>query len=137
MKLSRSFRLRVIATLVCSALLSIVPDSIITAQDSQPNQGERLVKLEIKQRSILDGLTSIRVGQGESIRLHWTSDEAVVLHLHGYDIEIPLLPNTPSEMILEASATGRFPITSHGFGASNSTHHDHKLTLLYLEVYPN
>ena len=137
MKLSRSFRLRVIATLVCSALLSIVPDSIITAQDSQPNQGERLVKLEIKQRSILDGLTSIRVGQGESIRLHWTSDEAVVLHLHGYDIEIPLLPNTPSEMILEASATGRFPITSHGFGASDSTHHDHKLTLLYLEVYPN
>ena len=137
MNLSRSFRLRVIATLVCSTLLSIVPDSIITAQDSQPNKGERLVKLEIKQRSILDGLTSIRVGQGESIRLHWTSDEAVVLHLHGYDIEMPLLPNTPSEMILEASATGRFPITSHGFGASDSTHHDHKLTLLYLEVYPN
>ena len=137
MNVSRGFQLRIAAILICGTLLSIVPASITNAQYSRPTQGEHLVKLEIKQLSVLDGLKSIRVSQGERIRLHWTSDEAVVLHLHGYDIEISLFPNTPSEMTLEAGTTGRFPITSHGFGASNSTHHDHKLTLIYLEVYPN
>ena len=126
MNLSRSFRLRVIATLVCGTLLSIVPDSIITAQDSQPNTGERLVKLEIKQRSILDGLTSIRVGQGESIRLHWTSDEAVVLHLHGYDIKEDVPKGGEAVIEFNANATGRFLITSHQpAGEGNDSHSNH------------
>lgn len=79
----------------------------------------------------------MRVKKGEKIRLHWTTDETVVLHLHGYDIEISVSPGTATEMTFEASATGRFPITSHGFGAPDSHNHDDEHTLTYLEVYPD
>ncbi|HEX9585364.1 MAG TPA: hypothetical protein VGB36_12755 [Gammaproteobacteria bacterium] len=38
------------------------------------------------------------------------------LHLHGYDLEIHVRPDEPAAMVIKATATGRFPITSHGWG---------------------
>ncbi|MFC1684038.1 hypothetical protein ACFL0R_01005 [Pseudomonadota bacterium] len=74
----------------------------------------------------------IRVIQGQVVELVWLSDEATELHLHGYDVEIQVKPGQHAVMALAAHATGRFPITSHGFGANANGHQ----TLLYLEVYP-
>ena len=75
-----------------------------------------------------------RVTQGDAVTLRWTTDEAVSVHLHGYDMELAIAPDAPAEMSLEAFATGRFPVTSHGFGG----HHggDEETVLLYLEVHP-
>lgn len=81
------------------------------------------------------GRHNVVVRQGESVRLTWHSDEAVQLHLHGYDIELNLQPGQPGVMDFTARATGRFPVTSHGFGASHGG--GHHQGLLYFEVHPD
>ena len=68
--------------------------------------------------------------------LSWLTDEDVELHLHGYDIEKTVLKGKTATMKIEANLTGRFPITSHGFGKKKGHSHG-KGALLYLEVHPN
>ena len=70
-----------------------------------------------------------RVQQGEAVTLHWTSDRALTLHLHGYDVEQRVTPQMSATMSFTARATGRFPIEIHG-GAERAG------TLAYLEVHP-
>jgi hypothetical protein len=94
----------------------------------------RTIELVISERMIQLEENSIRVTQGETIDLVWKSDEPVKLHLHGYDIEFEVSPEAPTSVTFEAHATGRFPITSHGFGGEHG-HGDE--ALLYLEVYPD
>ena len=74
----------------------------------------------------------IKVGEGDRVELTWVSDESVELHLHGYDIEVQVGTDAPAVMTFAAFATGRFPVTSHGF-SGDSHGHD---TVLYLEVHP-
>ncbi len=123
----------------------------------------RSFELSIVDRAVsLEG-DAIRVSQGERAEIRWVTDEATAIHLHGYDIEISLEPGRPSTMSFEANASGRFPITSHGFEApkqaapAHEHEHDHgehehgehehgaqaaqegdhgEVTLLYFEVYP-
>lgn len=99
-------------------------------QNGQPNRHE----ITIKDRAVVLDNNVIRVTQGDDVELIWTSDEAVELHLHGYDLALELSAGEPGTLSFHARATGRFPVTSHGF----SGEHDHgHSTLLYLEVYPD
>jgi hypothetical protein len=101
------------------------------AQASEP----RVFELEIRDRQILGGEEVVRVNEGESVELRFTTDEAMVLHLHGYDVERSLEPGSVTSFHLEAFATGRFPLTTHG--AAHGDHDGGEVTLLYLEVYPD
>ena len=88
--------------------------------------------IKIEHRKVV-GQKTIRIKQGDKISLKWTTDEKVKVHLHGYDIKKTITPGKAAEMSLTGKATGRFPVTSHGFGKS----HGHgKGALLYLEVHP-
>ena len=98
------------------------------AQDSD----RRVIELQIQHRKLELPGGAIRITEGEVVELRWTSDESVELHLHGYDIETMVQPGTPSVTIFAAHATGRFPITSHGWGDGGHSHD----TLTYLNVYP-
>jgi FtsP/CotA-like multicopper oxidase with cupredoxin domain len=98
------------------------------AQDSP----RRTIEVRIEGRKVVEPLAAIRITEGEVVELRWTSDEAAELHLHGYDLEIEVRPDAPASMVVEAAATGRFPITSHGWGAGGHGHD----ALTYLEVYP-
>ena len=73
---------------------------------------------------------TIRVAEGDRVELRWTADEAVELHLHGYDIELHVTPDEPGTMTFEAHTAGRFPVGSHGTGG-----HGHG-NVVYLEVHP-
>ena len=90
------------------------------------------IELAIENRSLQLQDDTLRVTEGDTVELVWTTDEDVELHLHGYDIELNVSTDAAAVMAFEAHATGRFPITSHGFGDS----HDGHQTLLYLEVHP-
>jgi hypothetical protein len=72
--------------------------------------------------------------------LRWRTDEAVSLHVHGYDIEATLSPASSTRMSFEAGVAGRFAITAHEFGTvarHEATPRKHReITLLYLEVLP-
>ena len=95
--------------------------------------------LRIENGKLSGGARVLRVSQGDTVTLRWTSDRAVVVHLHGYDLEQTVSPGAESVMSLEARATGRFPVELHAApGAAGHSHDDdifHK-PLLYLEVHP-
>ena len=135
MNSAKGLRVLTATIFIWAALFLAVPQT--NGQDTQQKQGEQIFKLDIKQRSLSGDHAYVRVKQGDKVRLLWTSDELVLLHIHGYDIIVSLTPEVPSEVTFKAHATGRFPVTSHGFGAPDPTHHAHEITLLYVEVYPN
>jgi hypothetical protein len=76
----------------------------------------------------------IRVQQGDSVRLRWTSDRPVVLHLHGYDIERKVEPGSVAEMNFVAHAAGRFSVEEHKTDAKGGQHGE--AALVRIEVRP-
>jgi len=104
-----------------------------TVTDGKAATGHELIDLAIRARAA--DRKVVRVKQGETVVLRWTSDEDAELHLHGYDITAEIKRDHPVVMAFQAYATGRFPITAHGFGADHSDHGGEP-TLIYLEVLP-
>lgn len=94
------------------------------------------IEIAIRERAVSEGVDVVRVTEGDSVELHVSTDEAVSLHLHGYDIEFTVVPEKPSIIAFEAFATGRFPISSHGWAGDGDAHRHGHDTLAYLEVHP-
>ena len=90
----------------------------------------RVIDLAIRAGTLAPDQRVIRVSQGDAVTLRWTSDRALTLHLHGYDIEQRLVPATPAAMTFTARATGRFAIEIHAGPG------EREATLGYLEVHP-
>jgi hypothetical protein len=92
--------------------------------------------IKIERGRVPDAIRLIRVNEGDVVKLRWTSDQPIVLHLHGYDIEKRVAPGAITELAFTAFATGRFPIHVHaqGAGAGGHTHEDAPLATI--EVYP-
>jgi hypothetical protein len=109
----------------------LMPCTLIRAAVAQDGS-QRVIEARIENRKVVAPSEAIRVSEGDVIELRWTSDEAVELHLHGYDLVLHVRPDQPAAMVIEAYATGRFPITSHGWGRGGHGHDE----LTYLEVYP-
>ena len=76
-----------------------------------------------------DGEQTIRVIEGDWVELQWSSDEALTLHMHGYNIELDVTPDSPAIMRFHATRTGRFSILNHDGSPPN--------VLLFLEVQTN
>ena len=93
-----------------------------------------MASASIKMRKVV-GKRTIRVTQGDRVQLNWQTDEKVELHLHGIDQKTVVLPGVGGTMRFTAEATGRFPVTSHGFG-NKAGHHHGPGALMYVEVYP-
>lgn len=96
--------------------------------------------ISIRDRRVEGSASTLRIKRGDTVSLRWRSDEAVSLHVHGYDLQVNLSATTPRTIRFEATITGRFPITAHEFGAAadqDARLKKHReVTLLYLEVLP-
>jgi hypothetical protein len=90
----------------------------------------------IEQGRVADAMRLMRVHEGDSVTLRWTSDRPVILHLHGYDIEKRVAPGAVTEFGFTARATGRFPIEIHGPGARAGGAAHEAEPLAVIEVYP-
>jgi hypothetical protein len=90
----------------------------------------------IEQGRVPDAMRLMRVHEGDSVTLRWTSDRPVTLHLHGYDIEKRVAPGGVTELSFTAHATVRFPIEiqSGGARAGGGAHEGEPLAVI--EVYP-
>jgi hypothetical protein len=77
----------------------------------------------------------IRIKQGDAVKLRWTTDRPIALHLHGYDIELKVVPGTVSEMAFTARATGRFPVEEIKPSAKGGHSHG-EAPLVRIEVRP-
>jgi len=90
--------------------------------------------LKVERGRVAENMRLIRVKQGDVVKLRWTSDQVLVVHLHGYDIEKRVAPGGATEMAFTAQATGRFPIHVHAQGPGTRAHED--APLVHVEVYP-
>ena len=90
--------------------------------------------LKIEQGRVSPAMRIVRVKQGDVVKLRWTSDRLVALHLHGYDIEQTVQPDAVAEMNFTARAAGRFAIL-RGVPKSGGGH-THEAPIVTLEVRP-
>jgi hypothetical protein len=90
--------------------------------------------LRIEKGRVAQNMRSIRVKQGDGVKLRWTSDRPIVLHLHGYDIETKVEPGSVAEMGFVARATGRFSVEEHKPDAKGG--HAHGEALVRIDVLP-
>jgi hypothetical protein len=91
--------------------------------------------LKIEKGRVAPNMRRIRVKQGDTVRLRFTSDRPITLHLHGYDIETKIEPGRIAEMSFAARTAGRFPVEEHGTGARGAHSHG-EAPLVQIEVYP-
>jgi hypothetical protein len=110
--------------------------ALIIAGSAGVAAAELTFDIKIEGGRVPEAMRLIRVTEGDVVKLRWTSDRPLVLHLHGYDIEKRVAPGAVSELVFTAYATGRFPIHLHeqGTGAGGHAHED--LPLAIIEVYP-
>jgi len=92
--------------------------------------------IKIERGRVPDTMRLIRVNEGDIVKLRWTSDQPLVLHLHGYDIEKRVVAGAVTELAFTAYATGRFPIHVHAQGAGAGGHAREDAPLAIIEVYP-
>lgn len=91
--------------------------------------------LKVENGKLPQSMRLIRVKQGDAVKLRWTTDRTIVVHLHGYDIEKKVEPGAVSEMTFEARATGRFPVEEHKPNAKSGHSHG-EAPLVRIEVRP-
>ena len=91
--------------------------------------------LKIEQGQVAQNMRLIRVKQRDVVKLRWSTDQPLSLHLHGYDIEQKVEPGTITEMKFTARATGRFTIHPHCARARRQPR-PHEPPLVTIEVYP-
>jgi hypothetical protein len=124
--LSMRSRRTLLCTLVCAASIATV--SVQAA--------ELTFDLRIENNRVPENMRLVRVKQGDSVRLRWSVDQPVTLHLHGYDIEKRIAPGTVGEMSFMARATGRFSLHAHTTAARTGSNAHEEAPLVYIEVYP-
>lgn len=97
-------------------------------------QGKFERKLQLTEGVLDESDRKIIVSKGDTVRLVFTSNDRVMLHLHGYDIEKTVPAEGSAVIEFLANATGRFNITAHGSSqvkshenhhASEKNSHDH------------
>ncbi|MBM3943268.1 MAG: hypothetical protein FJ316_10170 [SAR202 cluster bacterium] len=88
----------------------------------------------------------LQAHQGDNLILTINSKESGELHVHGYDLEVPVEAGKPAELRMTAEATGRFKITFHATEVAGHSHdpastgtppaEEEEKEIGYLEVQP-
>ena len=93
---------------------------------------ERHFDVAISAGALVGSDTTLQVEQDDSVTLRLVSDQALELHLHGYDLELALSAGEPATLSFVATFSGRFPLEAHGTAPGQR-----QSVLLYLEVHPD
>jgi hypothetical protein len=111
----------------------------VTAAETAPAAAERCKPLDLRLVAgrLEGGTRTVRYTRGDRIVMRWVSDRNLTLHLHGYDVALPLSPAVEATLVVEARIVGRFPLTAHfPAPAAGAAEHPRERTLLYVEVRP-
>ena len=106
------------------ALLALMPVAGAAAAASSQS-----FSVELKAGRV-EGEETLKVHQGDQVEVRLSSDRPMVLHLHGYDIDVKVAPSAPALLTFKANVAGRFPVHEHCEGAGN-----HR-AVLFIEVHP-
>ncbi len=122
--------LRRTGTLRCG-LIQCVTALLLAFGVAAAGAAEVTFELRIENGRVPENMRRIRVKQHDVVKLRWSTDRPMTVHLHGYDIESRLAPGTVSEMTFTARATGRFTIEPHLQSPGG-----HGAVLVTIEVHP-
>jgi hypothetical protein len=86
-------------------------------------QAERVFDIALTDGKVVRTDETLHVRQGDHVLLRWKTDRPLTVHLHGYELEAKLTPQSMTLMRFTANMPGVFPV--HG-----SSHHP----VLYVEV---
>ena len=89
----------------------------------------RVVDMPLRDGRLPEDRRLVRVTQGDDVTLRWSSDRPLTVHLHGYDLEVKVVPGPAVPTRFAARATGRFVIEVHGARGDEPV-------VGYLEVHP-
>ena len=93
---------------VLALLLASAADVVVEAPAA-----ELTFDLRIEKGRVPANMRLIRVKQGDVVKLRWSTDRRLLVHLHGYDIEKEVAPGAVTDMTFTARATGRFTVEPH------------------------
>ena len=114
-----------------ASVLALSLSGALTAADA----AEVTYALTIANSRLPENMRLIRVKQNDVVKLDWSSDKPISVHVHGYDIEKDIKPGTVTQMMFVARATGRFTVEPH-IGKTPAGGHAHGDVLVTIEVYP-
>ena len=77
------------------------------------------IDLSIENRTINFDSSIIKVKHQDTGILNIVSDERGVLHIHGYDLKVDVMPRGESLLTIPWHATGKFPIAFHAAGQND------------------
>lgn len=126
----RAVFFQVFGALIVACITTVSLATPVAAQGA-----EIAFELKVEKGRVAQAMRLIRVTQGDAVRLRWTSDRPIILHLHGYDIETKVTPGAVAEMVFTARATGRFPIEEHRPDTRGGHSHG-EAPLVRIEVRP-
>jgi hypothetical protein len=117
------------AKLACAALLlsALSPEAVKAT--------EVTFALRVENGHVPESMRLIRVKRNDVVKLEWSTDRPMTIHLHGYDIEKEIAPGVVTDMTFTARATGRFTVEPH-LAKTPSGGHAHGDVLVTIEVYP-
>jgi hypothetical protein len=110
--------------------------SVLFFATASAGAAELTFDLRVERGRLPDAMRLVCVKQGDIVKLRWSTDRPIVLHLHGYNIETKVEPGSVAEMTFTARATGRFPIELHLPNKGSSGHSHGEAPLVRIEVHP-
>jgi uncharacterized protein (DUF2141 family) len=113
--------------------LFLATAAAVVALPAMAHAEERHFDLALKAGALPKDMQTIKVKQGDSVELKWTSDQPIKMHLHGYDMQIAVKPGEPTVTAINAKIAGRFSVEK--LQDKGGGHH-HGGKILYFEVYP-
>ena len=113
----------VIMGLVC---LMVFIASACGSENTPSSSGVTQIDVQIKGGEASGVGETVSINKGDDVKISFTSDEHLTVHLHGYDIKEDVPKGGEAVIEFNANATGRFLITSHQpAGEGNDSHSNH------------
>ncbi|MBL8698579.1 MAG: hypothetical protein JNK67_09415 [Alphaproteobacteria bacterium] len=115
--------------------LALVLGSATTAAGEEP---VRRFEVVVKDGVVAREVRVLKVSQHDRVRIRWSVDRPLVVHLEGYDVSVTARPDAPQTMEFLARATGRFPVHAHAAETvrPEQGHAHGRGAVLRIEVHP-
>ena len=97
----------------------------------------RAFSVAIRDGVVAQSQRNLSVPHQSPVRIEWSADRLMTVHLEGYNLSVTVRPGAPALMQFKGYATGRFAVHAHDGERGASSGHAHgRSVLLRLEVHP-
>lgn len=80
---------------------------------TRPSQAGVTITISISGDTVSPPPGRVEVAAGQTVHIEVSSDHNDEIHVHGYDIEVPVTPGTPATISFVADRGGLFEVESH------------------------